>query len=166
MEREEELIQRAVIKLNAKLLGIVLGILMGFGLFLATILLVIKGGPNVGLHLNLLGNYFPGYQVTYLGSVIGFFYGFLVVALAWQVAFLVIGSDPLRFRLLMIPGIIEKLGYVATLGVLYRQARIPAADAMAAVPDLLLGILFIIAFVRTRDAFVSGGRDRSRSTNA
>ncbi len=78
MEREEELIQRAVIKLNAKLLGIVLGTLMGFGLFLATILLVLKGGPNVGLHLSLLSNYFPGYQVTYLGSIVGFFYGFLV----------------------------------------------------------------------------------------
>lgn len=78
MEREEELLQRAVIKLNAKLLGIVLGTLMGFGLFLATILLVLKGGPNVGLHLSLLSNYFPGYQVTYLGSLIGFFYGFVV----------------------------------------------------------------------------------------
>lgn len=78
MEREEELLQRAVIKLNAKLLGIVLGTLMGFGLFLATILLVLKGGPNVGLHLSLLSNYFPGYQVTYLGSLVGFFYGFLV----------------------------------------------------------------------------------------
>jgi predicted anti-sigma-YlaC factor YlaD len=79
-----------------------------------------------------------------------FFYGFLAVAMAWQIAFLVIGSDPARFRPLMIPGIIEKLGYVAILALLYSKARIPAADAQAAVPDLLLGILFIVAFAKTR----------------
>jgi hypothetical protein len=78
-----------------------------------------------------------------------FFYGFLSVALAWQIAFLVIGSNPARFRLLMIPGIVEKLGYVATLAVLYGQGRIAAADASPAVPDLLLGILFIAAYAKT-----------------
>ena len=78
-----------------------------------------------------------------------FFYGFLSVTLAWQIAFLVIGSNPARFRPLMIPSIVEKLGYVVTLGVLHSQARISAADATAAVPDLLLGALFIAAFAKT-----------------
>ena len=59
-----------------------------------------------------------------------FFYGFLSVAMAWQIAFLLIGSNPARFRLLMIPSIVEKLGYVVTLAVLYAQARISAADAI------------------------------------
>jgi hypothetical protein len=79
-----------------------------------------------------------------------FFYGFLSVAMAWQIAFLVIGSNPPRFRLLMIPSVVEKLGFVGTVAVLYGQARISATDAQAAVPDLLLGILFIVAFVKTR----------------
>jgi hypothetical protein len=79
-----------------------------------------------------------------------FFYGFLSVAMAWQLAFLVIGSDPARFRPLMIPSIAEKLGHVAVLGVLYSRARIPAIDAQAGIPDLLLGILFIAAFVKSR----------------
>jgi hypothetical protein len=79
-----------------------------------------------------------------------FFYGFVCVAMAWQIAFLVIGSDPARFRLLMIPSVLEKLGYVVTLAVLSGQSRISAADAQAAVPDLLLGILFVVAFVKTR----------------
>jgi cytochrome b len=79
-----------------------------------------------------------------------FFYGFLAVALAWQIAFLVIGSNPARFRTLMIPGMVEKFGYVTTLAVLYGQARISAVDAQAAVPDGLLGLLFIVAFVKTR----------------
>ena len=81
-----------------------------------------------------------------------FFYGFLSVTMAWQVAFLVIGSNPARFRPLMIPGIVEKLGYVVTLAVMYGQARILPADAAAAVPDLLLGILFIAAFAKTSSA--------------
>ena len=41
-----------------------------------------------------------------------FYYGFLAVAMAWQVAFLVIGSNPVRYRLLMIPAFIEKAGYI------------------------------------------------------
>src|SRR5260221_6389036 len=79
-----------------------------------------------------------------------FFYGFLSVAIAWQIAFLVIGSSPARFRLFMIPAIVEKLGYVGTLVVLRSQGRISAMDASPAWPDLLLGILFIVAFVKTR----------------
>ncbi len=78
MEREEELIEKAVVRLNAKLLGIVLGLLMGFGLFLATNFLVLKGGPRVGQHLGLLAQYFPGYRVTFLGSLIGFGYAFVL----------------------------------------------------------------------------------------
>jgi hypothetical protein len=79
-----------------------------------------------------------------------FFYGFLSVAMAWQIAFLVIGSNPARFRPLMIPAILEKLGYVGTLIVMYVNGRIPVADTGPVVPDLLLGALFIVAFARTR----------------
>jgi len=78
MEPEEEQIQHAVILLNEKLLGIVLGILLGAGLFLATNFLVLKGGRHVGAHLGLLSNFFPGYRVTLFGSIIGFCYMFIV----------------------------------------------------------------------------------------
>ena len=79
-----------------------------------------------------------------------FFYGFFSVAMAWQFAFLMIGSNPARFRPLMIPSIVEKFGYVATVVVLHSQGRISALDGTAAVPDLLLGVLFIVAFSKTR----------------
>ena len=79
-----------------------------------------------------------------------FYYGFLSVAMAWQIAFLIIGSNPARFRVLMIPGILEKLGYVVPLVVLYQQARVTWADAQAAVPDFGLAILMMLAFVKTR----------------
>ena len=78
-----------------------------------------------------------------------FFYGFFGVALAWQLAFLVIGSNPARFRPFMVPAMIEKFGYVATLIVLYARGRIPLLDAQAAFPDGLLGILFILAFLKS-----------------
>ena len=79
-----------------------------------------------------------------------FFYGFLAITMAWQIAFLIIGSDPGRYRLLMLPSIFEKFSYVVTLLLLYGQARVSSADAMAAVPDALLGVLFIAAFAKTR----------------
>lgn len=79
-----------------------------------------------------------------------FFYGFIGVALAWQVAFLLIGSNPERYRLMMIPAMLEKFGHVLTVGLLYQRGRIPVDDAMTAVPDLLLGILFVAAFLVTR----------------
>lgn len=85
-----------------------------------------------------------------------FFYGFFSVALAWQIAFLVIGSNPLRFRALMIPSMLEKFGYVCTLIVLHGQARISAVDALPVIPDLVLGILFMVAFASTRQR-ASGG---------
>ena len=90
-----------------------------------------------------------------------FFYGFLSVALAWQFAFLVIGSNPARFRPLMIPAMLEKFGHVAGVAVLYGQGRLPVADATAAVPDALLGLLFVAAFAMTpsRDVLSVPARD-------
>jgi hypothetical protein len=81
-----------------------------------------------------------------------FFYGFMSITLAWQLAFLVIGSNPARFRPLMVPSMLEKFGYVGTLAVLYAQRRVSSTDAQAIVPDLMLGVLFVAAFVKTRVA--------------
>ena len=90
-----------------------------------------------------------GRQYAAPGDYPQFFYGFLSVAMAWQIAFLVIASSPSRFRPLMIPGIVEKFGHVAGVAVLYSQGRLSVADATAAGPDLLLGTLFVVAFVVT-----------------
>ena len=58
--------------------GIAIGLLFGLGLLLATVVLVAKGGPHPGPHLDLLSIYFPGYRVTWTGAGIGFVYGFVV----------------------------------------------------------------------------------------
>lgn len=68
----------AVARLNERAWGVTMGLLMGLGLFLATNVLVVKGGPNPGPHLSLLKVYFPGYRVTFFGSLIGFVYAFVI----------------------------------------------------------------------------------------
>jgi hypothetical protein len=78
METEQEQIEHAVMVLNEKLLGTVLGVLFGSMLFLATNFLILKGGEHVGAHLALLSVFLPGYRVTFFGSLIGFFYMFVL----------------------------------------------------------------------------------------
>jgi hypothetical protein len=79
----EEKLLRGVLRLNAGIMGLVLGIVMGLVIFIGTNWLLIKGGPMtqdgkhiVGPHLQLLSQFFIGYKVSFLGSIIGFFYGF------------------------------------------------------------------------------------------
>ena len=79
-----------------------------------------------------------------------FFYGFAGLGLAWQVAFFMIARDPLRFRPIMIPSILEKVGYGGAVVVLYAQGRMHAQDLAFGLVDLLLATLFAAAFVLTR----------------
>lgn len=81
-----------------------------------------------------------------------FYYGFAGVAMAWQFAFFVIATDPARFRPLMIPSVLEKAGYVAAVVVLYLQKRLELEQLVAGGPDVLLGLLFLIAFFKTKPA--------------
>lgn len=68
---------RAVAKIQTGVLTLSFALICGVGLFLMTAWLVVRKGPMVGAHLNLLRHYFPGYAVTWTGSVVGFFYGML-----------------------------------------------------------------------------------------
>jgi hypothetical protein len=77
-----------------------------------------------------------------------FFYGFVGLALAWQIAFLFIATDPARYRPLMIPSIFEKFSYGAAVVILVLQARMHRADLLFAGTDLLLGVLFVIAYFK------------------
>ncbi len=78
MTATEPSLRLAVARLNARAWGISVGLLLALGLFIATNVLVIKGGPNPGPHLSLLREYFPGYRVTFFGSLIGFVYAFVL----------------------------------------------------------------------------------------
>jgi hypothetical protein len=71
-------VQTSLLRLNARAWGISAGLLLGGGLFLATVFLVVRGGPNPGQHLSMLRVFFPGYSVTWLGAFVGFVYGFVL----------------------------------------------------------------------------------------
>jgi len=79
----------------------------------------------------------------------GFYYGFASVGLAFQVAFFVIAKDPVRLRPMMIPSVLEKFGYGATLLVLYLQNRLRPQDLALGGIDFLFGVLFLAAFFKT-----------------
>jgi hypothetical protein len=73
----EEVVLTRLLRLNAMVQGITTGIIAGLVVLSATNLLVLKGGDVVGPHLALLSQFFIGYRVTFLGSLIGFAYAFI-----------------------------------------------------------------------------------------
>lgn len=78
----------------------------------------------------------------------GFFYSFVGIALAWQIAFFVIAQDPARYRPMMIPSFIEKLGAGGAVVVLFLQGR--SSDLVFGLIDLLFGALFVSVWLRTK----------------
>ncbi len=85
-----------------------------------------------------------------------YYYGFISTVIAWQVAFIFISSDPLKYRSLMTPAIIEKMLYFISIIFLAFQGRV--ADAMVgyAVIDFIFGTLFIISYVLAGKENISG----------
>lgn len=89
MQTEDDKLFNAILRINSKMFGLILGLLTGSVIFVATNWLVLKGGYTdetghyiVGPHLQLLSQFFVGYTVSFAGSVIGFAYGFACGTLA------------------------------------------------------------------------------------
>ena len=92
-------VNQAVVRLQTGVLTIVCALLGGVGLFVMTAWLLIKGGPHVGAHLQLLGHYFIGYSVTWKGSLVGLFYGALVGGVVgWSIGTIYNGIVAIRQR--------------------------------------------------------------------
>jgi len=81
----------------------------------------------------------------------GFYYGFVGLGLAWQIAFLFIAREPLRLRPMMIPSVVEKFSYGIAVVTLVMQGRMHGSDLLFAGMDLSLGLLFVAAYWRTRE---------------
>lgn len=81
-----------------------------------------------------------------------YYYGFVGVAAAWQILLLIISRDPVRFRPMMVPPILAKGSFVAAVTILFLQGRVSATMFGASMVDLLLAILFVIAYLKTSDA--------------
>jgi hypothetical protein len=76
--REEQAVRQAFQRVSEQGWGLAIGVLAALALFLATAILVVKGGPNPGPHLGLLRVYFPGYSVSWAGAFIGACYAFFI----------------------------------------------------------------------------------------
>lgn len=74
------------------------------------------------------------------------YYGFIGIALVWQIVFLIIARDPLRYRTVMLVAVLEKLAFGVPCIVLYMQGRLAAAILAAGVIDLILGALFTVSY--------------------
>jgi hypothetical protein len=81
-----------------------------------------------------------------------FYYGFLGVTIAWQISFLLLSSNPARYRPLMIPAVLEKASFAIAVIVLYVQGRVAPLTLGFAGVDSLLCVLFVVAFVTTPDS--------------
>lgn len=78
-----------------------------------------------------------------------YYYGFIGVALAWQLLFFQIARDPLRFRPMMLPATLEKLAFGIAALVLYAEHRLAPLMLVGGCVDLLFAGLFLLAYSRT-----------------
>lgn len=77
-----------------------------------------------------------------------YYYGFIGVAVAWQILFLIVSRDPVRYRPVMIPAILEKAGFGIAAVVLCLQDRISPVTFGFGIVDLIWGALFMGAYAR------------------
>ena len=80
-----------------------------------------------------------------------YFYGFVGLAVVWQLVFLIIGRDPARYRPLMLVAVLEKLAFGVPAIILYPQGSLPGSVLFFGLLDLTLGALFIAAWRATAD---------------
>ena len=78
-----------------------------------------------------------------------YYYGFVGIAIAWQIAFLIIAKDPIRYRALMIPSVLEKVSFGIPAIALFVLGRLSIPLLGAACFDLVLGTLFVVAYLKT-----------------
>jgi hypothetical protein len=78
-----------------------------------------------------------------------YYYGFIGIAVAWQIVFLIVSRDPLRYRPLMPVGVVEKVVFGVPAIALYVTGRLSEQMLAAGILDLILGVLFVMAYRRT-----------------
>ena len=81
-----------------------------------------------------------------------FYYGFIGLALTWQLLFILLSTDPVRYRLMMIPSMFEKIVFVIPVAILYYQQRVSPVIFGVSLVDLVLGVFFLISYIKTRTA--------------
>ena len=77
-----------------------------------------------------------------------FYYGFLGVAVAFQLVFLAIASDPKKYRLFILPSIVEKFSFAVAVAILYLKGRTGGQIVAGAAIDAILGVLFVVCWFK------------------
>ena len=78
-----------------------------------------------------------------------YYYGFIGLAVVWQILFLVLSRNPVRYRPMMIPAILEKASFALPAAILFLQHRISGVTLGVATVDAVLGVLFFMAYLKT-----------------
>jgi hypothetical protein len=92
-----------------------------------------------------------------------YYYGFIGVALSWQVVFLILARDPVRYRAMMIPAVLEKATFGIAAVVLFLLGRVSAVMLGFGIVDLVFGALFVVAYAKTGAGQVDEGVTSSKS---
>ena len=77
-----------------------------------------------------------------------YYYGFVGVALAFQLVFIIISTDPWKYRPLMLAAIFEKLAFVVPTFYLYSQGSPLGTIIIGALLDLMWAILFVASYFK------------------
>jgi hypothetical protein len=77
-----------------------------------------------------------------------YYYGFIGLALAWQILFLILATDPVRFRPMIIPSILEKVSYGTAVIVLFLQHRMALPTFALSMLDWVFVVLFAVAYLK------------------
>jgi hypothetical protein len=85
------------------------------------------------------------------------YYGFASVTLGWQIVYLMMSRDPLRYRPMLIPAIVGKGGFAASVLALFAQGRLEGASVWLVSIDLVLAALFAWAFIALGSQTRPGG---------
>lgn len=95
-----------------------------------------------------------------------FYYGFVGLALLWQMVFVLIARDPVRYRPVMLIAILEKFIYTVPVVLLYLQGQVHPKILGPSLVDPVFGVIFILAYFRSPE-FANGSEcTRSKDTNS
>jgi hypothetical protein len=95
-----------------------------------------------------------------------FFYGFIGVGLAFQIAFLIIAWDPLKYRAMILPSIVEKFSFGLAVTLLFYSGRVAGMMFAGGIIDSLFGLLFVASWFKTAENWwepPTAGRDGSQT---
>lgn len=78
-----------------------------------------------------------------------YYFGFVGVAIAFQIVFIIISRDPMKYRQLMLASVVEKFSFGLACIVLLVQGKSMEPILAGGLLDTLLGVLFIVSYVKT-----------------